>query len=210
MAKDLTSCKFGRLTAISRVENNSKGHTQWLCHCDCGGRKIAQSAYLNKGTTRSCGCLANEQRRSAGESRITEYSRSQLIREYKSWDGMISRCYNPSAKGFENYGGRGIKVCPEWKASFKTFAVEMGKRPDNMTLDRIDNALDYSAKNCRWATRQEQANNRRNNRFISIDGQTLTVAQWARKIGVDCHIIRMRLSHGMNDHDAVMNPVRHK
>lgn len=207
-AADLAGMKFGKLTAISRVENTTRGHTQWLCCCECGGEKIAQAAYLNKGTTRSCGCLGVEQRKNAAKSRCHEGSKTNNTAEYYSWQNMIDRCYKPTARGYKDYGGRGIIVCERWRSSFANFVADMGRRPDGMTLDRTNTDANYAPENCRWATRTEQANNRRTNRIITIDGKSMTVAQWARQLGISCRVIHARLYSGMNEHDSVMKPVR--
>ena len=209
MIKNLAGLKFGRLTAIKPANNTEQGRAQWLCRCDCGGEKIAQAAYLNRGDTRSCGCLALEQKRNAAQSKCHEMSKRNLRREYSSWQAMNDRCYKPSAIGFENYGGRGICVCDRWRHSFENFVSDMGLRPDEMTLDRIDNDFDYSPANCRWSTRKEQANNRRNNRIITIDGEAMNVQQWAERLGIDCHIIHTRLYLGKDERTAVLQPVRH-
>ena len=210
MAANLTGIKFGRLIAMHRVENTEQNRAQWLCRCDCGSEKVAQAAYLNKGTTRSCGCLGIEQRKKAAQTQVTPYSRSTMGRERKSWEAMLSRCYNPDNISFNSYGERGITVCDRWRNSFKVFVDDMGRRPTDTTLERIDNNANYEPENCKWATRQEQANNRRTNRSITINGQTLTVAQWARKLGISCFVIHTRLYNGLSEHDAVMSPVKNR
>lgn len=108
---------------------------------------------------------------------------------------------------FAHYGARGVTVCDRWRESFANFADDMAPRPDGMTLDRIDNNLGYSKENCRWATGIEQANNKRNNRMITIGEETHTVAQWARIRGIKAANIHTRLAKGVLDVDAVMMPV---
>jgi hypothetical protein len=210
MAQNLTDLKFGRLTVIERTENTPQNRAQWLCMCECGGAKIAQAAYLKSGSTKSCGCLGIEQRQKNARNKATTYSRSVMGRERKSWESMLARCYVPTTRGYGNYGGIGISVCDRWRDSFKDFVGDMGRRPPNTTIDRIDNSKNYTLDNCRWASRIEQANNRSTNRIITIDGVSLSVANWARKQGISHFVIYTRLHNGINEHDAVMTPVKSK
>ncbi len=208
MAQNLTGFKFGRLTVIERAENTIQNRAQWLCTCDCGGTKITQAAYLKAGHVMSCGCMRTEQRQRNARNQTTPYSRSMMGRERKSWENMLARCYVPATRGYTNYGGIGITVCDRWRDSFKDFVNDMGRRPPNTTLDRIDNNLNYTLDNCRWASNVEQANNRRTNRVITIDGISLSVANWARQLGISPFVIYTRLHKGINEHDAVMTPVK--
>jgi len=208
MAQDLKGMKFGRLTAISRAENTKQNRAQWLCVCDCGNKKIAQAAYLKKGTTRSCGCLANEQRKKAAQSQCHPYSRTERYRERKSWENMIARCYNPKSPDFKRYGGRGITVCDRWRESFEAFVVDMGARPDNATIDRVDNNGNYTLENCRWATRVAQVNNRRDNRIIALNGIERTVAQWSEQTSLSHTCITHRLNSGWSAEKALTTPIK--
>lgn len=125
---------------------------------------------------------------------------------YKVWQMMRDRCENPRSTGYENYGGRGIRFCPEW-ASFERFLADMGEKPDGLSLERNDNDGPYSPDNCRWATRKEQNNNSRNNRWIEFRGERLTVSDWARRLGVDRRSLTSRIdNYGMSVEQALTMP----
>lgn len=116
---------------------------------------------------------------------------------YNSWKGAIQRCYDPNVREFERYGGRGIHVCRRWRESFLSFLADMGLRPPQTSLDRIDNNGNYEPSNCRWADRRQQQNNKRDNRTFSFQGETLTVAEWARKFRINSVTLRTRIErHG--------------
>jgi hypothetical protein len=201
---DFTGQIFGRLTAIARQHKTANGRMLWLFSCECGGQKVADLNEVKRGNTRSCGCLANEQRKKAAQKQTHTFSRSNMPRERKSWEMMIARCHNREHVSFKNYGALGVTVCARWLDSFENFVTDMGPRPAGMTLDRLDGTKEYCLENCRWATRKEQANNRRTNHRITIDGETKTIAQWADHLGISCHVIRTRIYKGMTDHDAVL------
>ena len=129
--------------------------------------------------------------------------------EYKAWAQMKDRCFNPNHKRYSDYGGRGITVCDRWLNS-KHFLADMGSRPTaEHSLDRIDNDGNYCPDNCRWATKTEQENNKRNNKpLITIENDTYTIAQWAEKMGFSARVIKNRLKRGWSEYKAVMTPVR--
>ena len=122
---------------------------------------------------------------------------------------MKSRCYYPKDKHYDNYGGRGIEVCSEWKDSFEVFYRDMGSRPTpKHTLERINSDGNYSKENCRWATWEEQANNRRNNIYYEFDGEKRTLAQWCRELRIDYGKMYYLLSKGIEFEDAADRVIR--
>ena len=171
--------RFGLLTAVRKLESKGR-QTVWLCLCDCGKHKNVETRNLRGGFVKSCGCASN-QMRSQNSTTATHRLSGDPI--YKTWSMMKSRCSNPKYTHYEYYGGRGIKVCERWQ-SFENFYADMHPRPIGATLDRKDTNGDYTPDNCRWATREEQVNNRRNNVQLTFHGETMSLVDWANTFGV--------------------------
>lgn len=153
-----------------------------LCECGCGNpAPIAKYSDPRWGYTKGQSLrfiLGHNNIRHGHTSRTEGMSKT-----YSSWVSMRSRCNDPDATGYKNYGGRGISVCGRW-SKFENFLADMGQRPPRSTLDRIDNDADYGPDNCRWSTRSEQASNRRDAIKIEHNGETANIAAWAKKLGI--------------------------
>ena len=156
--KDLSGQRFGRLVALEPIGKDKHNQVMWKCRCDCGKECVVIGHSLICGNTRSCGCLQKE---IVGTLKRTHGMSCSST--YLSWHNMIQRCENPKAINFQNYGGRGIKVCESWH-KFENFLTDMGERPPGKTLDRIDNDGAYESGNCRWSTHHEQNMNQRDHK----------------------------------------------
>lgn len=215
--KNLTGKRFGRLTVVDKTNERRRHCVVWLCKCDCGNTKKVVSADLLNGDTRSCGCLHSEifkSIRSNEKFLADENGRykhgGKGTRLYTIWKCMKKRCINPHDKSFPCYGGRGIKVCDEWAHDFKVFhdwAIENGYR-DDLTIDRIDIDGDYTPGNCRWATNEIQANNKRNNVKIEYNGELHTIPEWAQITGISKSVLRGRYRNGWEPERMLNQKVR--
>ena len=179
---DLQGMRFGRLFVVEKYGKAKNGSIIWKCRCDCGKETMVTSCNLRSGSTNACGCLHNEFISSLSKKHGLSHTRLHGI-----WRGIKGRCLNHKNSSYQNYGGRGIKICEEWKDNFENFyewAMSNGYK-DDLSIDRIDVNNGYFPENCRWVTDEVQSRNRRNNRKYSHDGETKTLSEWAREYGID-------------------------
>lgn len=189
---------FGRLTVIKRQEGDRPGYlsTFWECKCTCGNTTSVHIANLRlTGATKSCGCINKEI--------VTTHGLS-FTQEYVVWGGIVQRCYNFKANNYHNYGGRGIIMSDEWRNDFQTFYNDMGPRPsDNHTVERNNTDGNYCKSNCKWATRIEQANNKRTTVYYELVGERKTLANWCRELCISYRAVYKRLKKGIDFEDAL-------
>lgn len=185
---DLTGQRYGMLSVLSFAGRVGKSQALWKCLCDCGAEAVVRLGNLRNGHTRSCGC-----------ERVATTTKSKTTHgmygtpEHASWSNMLTRCGNPSNPKYKDYGGRGIEVCERWLHSFENFLADMGARPPNTTLGRVDNNGHYSRSNCEWQTLIEQGRNRRNTALFLYNGKLATVPEHCESIGLKPSTVRSRI-----------------
>ncbi len=206
---NLVGEQYGLLTV--EFESDRRGtQRRWSCLCKCGNRTVVYQNNLRRGAVKSCGCYkaiassaAHRKHGYAGNSTAGVRAKT----EYTIWAGMKARCTNEAEPAYARYGGRGISVCRAWLDSFEAFLADMGERPSKLhTLDRIDNNGNYEPGNCRWATKREQANNRRSNRIVTIQGTPMPITEAIRASGLSDHSVRARIRKGMTVEQAITAP----
>lgn len=205
--KDLTTLRFGRWLVLGEGKHKYSGNHRvlyWKCQCDCGTLKEVTGNNLTYGKSKSCGCLHYEEH----TKRQTTHGMSKTS-IYSIWSGMINRCYNEKSSDWYLYGGRGVKVCKQWKCNFQNFFADMGSTyKEGLAIDRKDTNWNYEPSNCRWATQKQQQRNRRNNRNLTFKGKTMCIAAWAEEIGIKISTLGMRLQNGWSIERALITKVR--
>lgn len=195
--RDLTGERFGRWKVVGYAytkQGKNQGIPCWNCVCDCGTEKVVSGKMLKGRQSESCGCSRKDNTEIGDRTRTHGLSKSRL---YKIWAKVKYRCLDPNYPEFHYYGGRGITVCDEWMTfePFMKWANENGYE-DTLSIDRINHNGNYEPSNCKWATSEEQANNKSNNVVLEYDGKSLTLAQWARELSVNRSLLANRYKRG--------------
>ena len=203
---DITGHVYGQLTVIEESEKKKAGTYIWKCRCTCGKETHVPVSYLRSGNTKSCGCT----HAIAVRKRCTTHGLAPRGKNrhkgYVSWSGIKYRCDVSTGKEYHDYGGRGISYDPKWE-TFEGFWEDMGATwQEGLSIDRIDVNGNYCKENCRWATPVEQANNKRNSNYVTLNGECKTVADWCRELGLNHKQIRARILRGWSAIDALKEP----
>lgn len=209
-AIDMTGKKFGRLTVLERVKVAGENKAHWLCKCDCGNVKIVSGGHLRLGHTQSCGCLQKERAAVYTKARATHGMANTKI--FGTWKGLKDRCLNPRNKACERYGGRGIKVCDEWREDFQRFFDYVSNLPhfgeEGYSLDRIDNDGNYAPGNLRFSVAAEQTRNRRNTVTVEYGGRQVPLAEAAELSGLGYWCLHSRYKRGIRGEELFAPPRR--
>lgn len=201
---DMTRRRFGRLTVISRADNNGDGQAQWHCECDCGRSVIRLAGYLRiaekRGARQSCGCwkneLAAERRRAAATHGLTRATAPNR-KLYDVWRQMLRRCEDPRCQDFSSYGQRGIRVCDEWHDPFVFVAwCEASGYAEGLTLERSKVDGNYEPDNCTWVPNKLQATNTRRARTYRLGDREMCLSEWSRHLGIHVQTLLGRLRAG--------------
>lgn len=184
--------------------------SKWRCslyQCSCGTISTLNNSAVKNNKTRSCGCLRKEGKWPV--KRSAHSNPDPLVRKaYRTWVNIRTRCKTKSPEMFKKYGSRGISVCERWEESLQNFMDDMGLPPSlDHSIDRIDNNGNYTPENCRWATTCIQSRNKRNTRYIEINGITKTLAEWMEHYGVNFGTVYDRLLRGWPAKEAFETPV---
>lgn len=176
------------------------------CECSCGKTVSARFDHVVRGKVRSCGCQRGAYV-TADKVRHGHSQRDNRTPEYGTWIKIRERCAKPGTRNFADYGGRGITVCERWLV-FENFLADMGERPSDLhSIERKDNSAGYSPNNCVWATRTEQARNRRSNHVLLMGGESMSAAAWAERTGLDSLTILARVRRGWTHDAAISTPL---
>lgn len=195
--ENLIGKRFGKLVVTSQAKRGRWG-SMWAVRCDCGASKVVLGSNIRHGKTMSCGCLQKQATKKAS----TTHGKL-CTKEWNAWNSAKQRCCNPNLRNFHNYGGRGIKMCLRWLSSPEVFLDDMGKCPANFSLDRIDPNGNYEPSNCRWADINTQANNRRTNHRLTLNGVTKSITQWSEVLGLSLGAIKGRIKRGWTTERAL-------
>lgn len=199
---------------VGRDPSHPRGKGRyWLCLCSCGGQYSRRTGHLRTYGEHSCGCAQKDsiaKASAAGWKATTKFSHPHKLKLKIMMGNMMKRCYTPTTRRYERYGGRGITICDQWlhnHTSFYEWAADQGFKP-GLSIERIDVDGNYCPENCRFIPMHRQAANTSRNRFITWQGETLTVSDWARRLGVDPRTLQHRVDRGWSIERIFTQPFR--
>lgn len=216
---NITGQKFGRLTVGAFIGIDKNRASLWLCRCSCGKQVIIKGNSLITDHTKSCGCFMREVNGQRMKDTLTTHAMASAKSRhplYKKWGSMLTRCRNPKDHNFKKYGGRGIQVCERW-LKFENFRDDMLQSytehakvfgASDTTIERLSPNGNYEPKNCRWATKREQAMNKRNTIFLEYLGQKQGLSEWARTFNIKPHTLMARIDMGWSVEKALTQKVK--
>jgi hypothetical protein len=189
--KVVSGKKYGRWTTICETIGAWK-YRRVLCECECGTKNHVSFIHLRNGKSKSCGCLKKEKHKKAK----TKHGMFGTP-EYQAWRAMNGRCYNPNFDSHKHYKEMGITVCSEWREGFVAFYRHVGKRPSGRhSIDRINNLGNYEPGNVRWATPEQQQGNKRTSVIVTYCGESINLAEAARRCGLNYNTVFSRYRKG--------------
>lgn len=196
---ELSGQRFGRLTVESFAGIGAGSKTLWNCVCDCGQKRVLAGAALRFGNTRSCGCLWLDV---VSKVKHGHAAKGTLSPTYRTWASMVARCTIPGSEGYAKYGARGVRVCNRWR-DFENFLADMGERPKDTSIDRIDGSRGYDPDNCRWANIRTQTENRSSTRWVRLGAERVTIPELAELGGISYTCAYQRLQRGWSPEKVV-------
>lgn len=202
----LVGRRFGYLTVLKREGaiprphgKRSSSQPTWRCRCICGQEIVVRGDHLRAGRKKSCSLNGHFFARDIN---------AVSTMERQSWNNMLQRCYNPKSNSYKYYGAKRVRVCRQWKNNFQQFLADMGPRPSaKHSLDRYpDPHGNYEPTNCRWATKRQQALNKRDTVKVLWKGEMMPLAEFAALIGVNARMISKRIERGWDIEHAMTTP----
>lgn len=197
------SCKLIKMLPSKIFGTQGRRVGMGLFQCSVCGKPFECMISSVKVSTKSCGCFAKE----IASKRHTKHGLTHT-KEYRTWLGIKTRCYNKKDESYKHWGGRGIRMYSRWLNSFETFLKYVGVAPNkNLSLDRINNDGNYEPGNVRWATSKQQSNNKRDSRIIEYKGKRQTIMEWSTETNINYSVIQGRLNRGWSAEDIFNKPV---
>jgi hypothetical protein len=194
---NLVGQRFGNLIVQSEDQIDN-GKSRWICLCDCGQKKSILACHLRSGKIVSCGCYRKQINSDLHRTHGQAPKNQKRTRTYTTWASMLMRCNNPNHQFYHQYGGRGIAVCDRWR-KFEKFYEDMGDKPIDHSIERINVDGNYEPGNCRWANADDQANNRTSTIIVNVNGEVMPLSTACRIAGIPYKTVLNRKKMGWTE-----------